>query len=276
MLIPKIIHYVWVGDPNKKPKMFYRCLESWKKFAPDYEIVEWNENNFDFNVSRYAREAYEMKKYGFVPDYIRAKVLADCGGFYFDTDVELVKPLDDLLENEFVISFENGAYVETAVLGSQKGHPFAQMMADFYIDFPFKKKNGELNTTPSTPIWTYFLRKHYGLKMKNRTQELKRVDGVDESKVTVFANDYFCPINYTTKEMKKTENTYAIHYFDASWFDKKLKRSEKFLRGLYKTVGSGIFTMFTRSYARSKGRMVERFLKAQKKEQRKFEKQKRG
>ena len=261
MAIPKIIHYVWVGDPNKKPKMFYRCLESWKKFAPDYEIIEWNEQNFDFNVSRYAREAYEMKKYGFVPDYIRAKILETVGGFYFDTDVELIRPLDDILDNEFVISFENGAYVETAVLGAQKGHPFAKLMADFYIDYPFKTKNGKFNATPSTPIWTHFLKKHYGLKLKNETQYLSRIDGVDVSKVTVFQNDYFCPINYTTKEILLTDNTYTIHYFDASWFDKKLKASEKFLRALYKVVRGGIFTIFTRMYTNAVGQKIERYLK---------------
>ena len=265
MAIPKIIHYVWVGDPNKKPKMFYRCLESWKKFAPDYQIIEWNENNFDFNVARYSREAYELKKYGFVADYIRVKVLEECGGFYFDTDVELVKPLDDLLNNSLLISFENGAYVETAVLGAEKGHPLAKLMADFYVNYPFKKKNGSFNATPNTPIWTYFLRKYYGLKMKNKLQSLTRIDGNDNSNVTVLPNDYFCPINYTTKEMKLTANTYAIHYFDASWFDKKLKRSEKFLRGLYKFIGKGFFTMLTRIYARNVGRKVEKHLKNQKK-----------
>ena len=261
MAIPKIIHYVWVGDPNKKPPMFYRCLESWKKFAPDYEIIEWNEDNFNFNVSRYAREAYELKKYGFVSDFIRAKVLYEIGGFYLDTDVELVKPLDDLLDNKFVCSFENEAYVETSVIGVEKGHPLVKIISDLYIDLPFKRKDGSCDATPNTPILTHFLRKHYGLKMKNHTQRLKRIDKNDESEVTVFSNDYFCPINYTTKEMMKTENTYAIHYFDASWFDKKLKTSEKFLKGLYKIVGKKFFASLTRVYVKIQGRKIETFLK---------------
>ncbi len=259
-MIPKKIHYCWFGR-GEKPKLAQKCIASWHKYCPDYEIIEWNEDNFDLDANPYTRWCYDNRKYAFLSDYARLLIIGDYGGFYFDTDVELIRPLDDLLDNEFVISFENGAYVETAVLGAQKGHPFAKLMADFYIDYPFKTKNGKFNATPSTPIWTHFLKKHYGLKLKNETQNLSRIDGVDDSKVTVFQNDYFCPINYTTKEILLTNNTYAIHYFDASWFDKKLKASEKFLRALYKVVRGGIFTIFTRIYANSVGQKIERYLK---------------
>ena len=153
MNIPKIIHYVWLGD-KKKPELFYRCLESWKKYCPDYEIKEWNEKNFDFSQSRFAKEAYSQKKWGFVPDYIRAKVLYDYGGIYLDTDVELTKSFDNLLNNEFLISFENNVYLETAVLASRPKHPFLKKMCDFYINHPFIKGNGKIDYTPSTPIWT--------------------------------------------------------------------------------------------------------------------------
>lgn len=260
MKIPKKIHYVWVGDPNKKSQQFYDCLASWKKYCPDYEIIEWNENNFDINASIYAKQSYELKKYGFVPDYIRAKVLYEHGGIYLDTDVELTKPLDDLLDNEFLISFENEVYVETAVLASVKGHPFAKMMSDFYVKYPFIYK-GKPDTTPSTPMWTCFLKKYYGLKLKNHTQVLNKIDDPTSPTVTVLASDYFCPINYTTKEMNKTENTYAIHYFGATWFTSKQKKRERFLKGVYKFFGKKIFAGFTKIYVSNVNRKLKKRIK---------------
>ena len=246
-MIPKIIHFVWCGG-GKKSELFYRCLESWKKFCPDYKIMEWNEDNFDISASLYSSQAYSKKKFGFVPDYIRAKVLYDYGGIYVDTDVEITKSFDDLLENDFLISFENGAYLETAVLGSIPHHPFLKKMCDFYTDHPYIKANGKLDLTPSTPIWTSFLMKYYGLKPKAENQKLHDLENQNLPSVTVFNSDYFCPINYTTKELKTTENTYAIHYFDASWFSKKLKTREKFLKGIYKVFGKNMFAFFTRRY----------------------------
>lgn len=247
MNIPKIIHYVWLGD-KEKPELFYRCLESWKKYCPDYEIKEWNEKNFDFSESRFAKEAYSQKKWGFVPDYIRARVLHDFGGIYLDTDVEITKPFDDLLDNEFLISFENDVYLETAVLASKPKHPFLKKMCNFYKNHPFIKKNGKIDYTPSTPIWTCFLEKYYNLKLKSSNQLLK--SNIDESTVTVLSNEYFCPINYTTKKLNKTENTYAIHYFDASWFSNKLKTREKFLKFLYSAIGEKTFSFFTKLYVK--------------------------
>ena len=268
MSIPKIIHYVWVGDPNKKSQLFYKCLESWKKYCPDWEIREWNESNVDIDKSLYAKEAYSLKKYGFVPDYIRAKILYDCGGVYLDTDVELTKSLNDLIENDFLISFENEVHLETAVLGSCKGHPFAKMMTDFYISYPYII-DGKPDFTPSTPIWTNFLKKYYGLKLKNSYQKLSLLpeykDKVSEDElsktVTILPRDYFCPLNYTTKELKKTENTYAIHYFDASWFSKKFSKREKFLKCLYKIFGKKIFSFFTKSYVKSVNKKLEKRIK---------------
>ena len=101
-MIPKIIHYVWLGK-KEKPKLFYKCLDSWKKFCPDYEIKEWNEDNFDFSDNKFAMQAYSLKKYGYVADYIRVKVLNEFGGIYLDTDVEIIKSFDQLLKNDFFL-----------------------------------------------------------------------------------------------------------------------------------------------------------------------------
>ena len=256
MAIPKIIHYIWLGK-KEKPELFYRCLESWKKFCPDYEIKEWNEDNFDFSASPYAMQAYKNKKWGFVTDYIRVEILKKYGGFYLDTDVELVKSFYSLLDKQFVISFENGAYCETAVQGCVPNHPIPTLMRDFYLNHNIENKNGKLDLTPNTPIITYFLRKYFGLKMKNKTQELNFVLNKDIT-ATVFSSDYFCPINYTTKKMKQTENTIAVHYFNATWFTKKIKTREKVLRCIYYIFTPWLFTWFTRIYTKNIGRKVKK------------------
>lgn len=182
------------------------------------------------------------------------------GGVYLDTDVELTKPLDELLDNDFLVSFENDTHIETAVLASVKGHPFAKMMSDFYLNYPFIY-NGKADTTPSPPIWTHFLKKYYGMKLKNSYQTLHKLDEPQSPTITLLPREYFCPINFTTKEMHKTENTYAIHYFGATWFTAKLKRQEKFLKGVYKVFGKRIFASFTRAYVKSVSKKITQRLK---------------
>lgn len=258
-MIPKIIHYVWFGG-GEKPELLQNCLKSWQKHCPDYEIKEWNESNFDVSVNKFASEALKHKKYGYVADYIRIAVLKKYGGIYLDTDVEIVKPFDDLLSNDFMISFENGAYCETAVLGSVPNHPLLDKLKQFYEHRSFLIK-GKPDLTPNTPIITSFLMKYYGLKPKASTQKLCDLENKNNPTVTVYNYDYFCPINYTTKKLNKTQNTYAIHYFDASWFTKKLKTREKFLKAVYNIFGAKIFTFFTRRYLMTVYKRVNKELK---------------
>lgn len=258
-MIPKIIHFVWCGG-GKKSELFYRCLESWKKFCPDYKIMEWNEDNFDISASEFAKQAYENKKFGYVADYIRVAVLKKYGGIYLDTDVEIIKPINDLLDNDFILSFENEAYLETAFLGSIPNHPLLDKLEKYY-HFKQFLKHGKPDLTPNTPLITSFLMKYYGLKPKAENQKLYSLENQNLPTVTVFNSDYFCPINYTTKELKTTENTYAIHYFDASWFSQNLKTRERFLKGIYKVFGKNIFAFFTRRYLYSVYRKLKKDFK---------------
>lgn len=258
--IPKIIHYVWLGR-GKKPEMFYRCLESWKKFCPDYEIREWNEDNFDFSENVYASQAYSLKKYAFVSDYIRVKVLRDYGGIYFDIDVELTKPIDDVLDSEFVVGFENNVHCGTATLASVPNHSFINLMCEFYEVKPYILKNGKIDVTPNTPICTYFLKKYYGLKLNNTKQVLHSAYGDKYGTVTVYPRDFFSPINYTTRKMKQTENTHAIHYFSASWFVNKMQVREKFLRVIYYIFTPYVFEGFTRMYVKTVFNKMAKFEK---------------
>ena len=115
MKIPKVIHYCWFGG-NPKPKLVQKCIHSWKKYCPDYEIIEWNESNFDISsCPLYVRQAYDVKKWAFVSDYARLKIIHTCGGIYLDTDVELIKSLDSLLEYNAFFGFEDGKYVATGL-----------------------------------------------------------------------------------------------------------------------------------------------------------------
>lgn len=248
--IPKIIHYVWLGKGNK-PEQFYKCLESWKKFCPDYVIKEWNEDNFDFSHNKYCMQAYKEKKYGFVADYIRVMVLNEYGGVYLDTDVEIVKNLDEFLNQDYVIGFENNVHCETAVMASIKNHKFLKILIDYYEIKEFINKKGKMDLTPNTPLLTYFLKYNYGLKLNNKKQVLNyKFDKNEEQTISVFPQDYFSPINYTTRKLKLTSNSYTIHYFSATWFTKKLNFQEKFLRGVYYTFSPALFKVFTRIWVR--------------------------
>lgn len=148
MSIPKIIHYCWFGGGAISPEN-RKCMESWKKYCPDYKIIEWNDQNFDISTNRYAQQAYEAKKYAFVSDYVRLAVLYEYGGIYLDTDVELVRPLDELLELPGFMGFQTNNEVATGLgFGARKGNSVVQALLRDYdaLDFYSRK----LRVTPKT------------------------------------------------------------------------------------------------------------------------------
>ena len=176
--IPKKIHYCWVGG-TAKPKSVQYCIDSWKKYCPDYEIIEWNEDNYDFSKNRYMKEAYDNKKWGFVPDYARLDIIYQHGGIYMDTDVEMVANLDDLLEYEGFFGFENtgnGQYYVNCGhgFGAVANHPIVKAARDLYDNIHFVNQDGTLNMIPS-PQYTTQTLLEYGLVANNKDQELDRV-----------------------------------------------------------------------------------------------------
>lgn len=227
--IPKIIHYCWFGG-NPLPEMAIRCIESWKKYCPDYEIIEWNEHNFDLDINDYVKEAYESKKWAFVSDVARLYALVNHGGIYMDTDVEVIKPLDDLLEFEAFSGFESEKRIPTGIMACEKGHRmFAELLQEYEGEH-FKQEDGSLDmTTNVTRITNTCLK--YGLKLNNQFQ---CVNGF-----TLLPKDYLCPKDYETKEINITKNTYTIHHFDGSWHSKEdvyfdyLRMKFKFPQGSY-------------------------------------------
>lgn len=218
--ISKKIHYCWFGG-NPLPENAKKCIESWKKFCPDYEIIEWNESNFDFSDCEYARQAYDAKKWAFVSDYARFKILYENGGVYFDTDVELIKPIDDIiLEGAFMGVEDKTEIIVNPGLGlaMQKDSLFCKEMLIRYSQKKFVRDDGSYNTTTIVDYTTELL-KEYGLKKQN---VLQKVNGIN-----IYPNDYFNPKDFITGQISITKNTRSIHYFDGSWFTDEEKYSHK-------------------------------------------------
>ena len=187
-MIPKKIHYCWFGG-NSLPELATKCIDSWKKFCPDYEIIEWNESNFDINCCDYVREAYQAKKWAFVSDYARFKILYENGGLYFDTDVEMIKSLDDIISNGGFMGRESDADVSVAPglgLAVSPGLELYREILDFYHKQHFINKDGNLNLNTVVDYTTEILLK-YGLK---NTEEIQQIAGIN-----IYPKEYFCPIS---------------------------------------------------------------------------------
>lgn len=207
-MIPKIIHYCWFGG-SIKPKLVKKCIASWEKFCPDYEIIEWNESNYDVTKNQYMREAYEAKKWGFVSDLARKDIIYQYGGIYFDTDVEIIRPLDGFLTLEGFMGTEKPGVVATGLcLGAVPKHPLIKELCDVYKDKHFINENGSYNLTTCLEYENPVLAEH-GFQPENIEQEICGIH--------IFPTDCFCPQAGYATEINITENTYTIHHYMASW-----------------------------------------------------------
>ena len=223
----KKIHYCWFGGAPF-PEIVIKCMESWKKFCPDYKIVEWNESNFNIHCCKYVEEAYNAKKWAFVSDYCRFFVLYNYGGVYLDTDVELIKTIDDLPEN--FVGFEDKETCNSGLIrGAQKGDMICEKMLKSYNDDAFILEDGSLNLKTVCERETDIL-KLYGLKGNGCMQNV--------CGTTFFPKDYFSPKDYVTQKVHITERTYSIHHYAYSWQGEKENISSKIYRCLYKIFGA--------------------------------------
>lgn len=235
MSIPKIIHYCWVGGMPKPQSVLY-CIESWKRCCPDYEIREWNESNYDFKKNEYMRQAYEAKRWGFVPDYARLDIVYEHGGIYFDTDVEMLRSFDELLEQDGFMGFENTGDGEYFVncghgFGAAPHHKVIRTARDLYNTISFLNADGTPNMLASPHFTTQTLRE-FGLVQENRDQQLPGM--------TVYASDVLCPKNFRTGKIKKTQRTVSIHHFAASWVDEKIKVEMAHQQKIRNTFGTAL------------------------------------
>lgn len=211
-MIPKIIHYCWFGG-NPMPELAEKCLESWKKHCLDYAIIRWDESNFDLSACpKYVRQAYEAKKWAFVTDYVRLKVVYDRGGIYLDTDVELKKSLDEFLPYGAYFGFEGNKYINTGLgFGAEKGASILEELMADYQDISFRREGGSLDLTPCPERNTdVFLRR--GLRPDGSRQILL-------GNVLVLPPACLCPFSDYNGRLTVTEDTVSIHWYGASWFD---------------------------------------------------------
>ena len=227
-MIPKKIHYCWFGRGEKSGQM-QKCMASWKKFCPDYEIIEWNEDNFDIRANPYTRTCYEQKKYAFLTDYLRLKIIYEEGGLYFDTDVEVLRSFDDLLKEPFFLGYETDKYVNTGQgFGAEAGNPIvAQMLAEYE-----PLLDGQHGMT-GCPILNTEALKKFGLRQDGSFQQF--ADGV------VYPADYFNPYDDPTGKLSKTKNTYSIHWYGKSWMDKKTVLRSKLMKPVHRLLGKNFF-----------------------------------
>lgn len=226
-MIPKIIHYCWFGR-NPLPELAQKCIASWKKYLPDYEIKEWNEDNFDVNIIPYTAEAYAQKKYAFVSDYARFWILHKYGGIYFDTDVEVIRPIDDIIARGNFMGFETdpnpakgdaseGSVAPGLGLGVNPGLGIIGKMMHYYDGQHFEFVPGGIGQLTIVHIATEVMEKA-GLKQEEGIQK------VDD--VWVYPAEYFCPINLTTGRIHVQPNTRTIHHYAGTWQDKHFSFKE--------------------------------------------------
>lgn len=210
-MIPKTIHYCWFGRGELTP-LAKKCIASWRQFFPGYEIKEWNEDNFDVNIILYTADAYKAGKYAFVSDYARFWVLYHFGGVYFDTDVEVIRPMDDVLEKGAFMGFEllgaKPAIAPGLGLAAEPGMNIYSSILNRYEQMSFFSANGDINSYTMIPMVTDLLRE-MGLA-GNGT--IERIAGVD-----IYPPDWFNPFDDATGRLRKTENTRTIHWFAKSW-----------------------------------------------------------
>ena len=227
-MIPKKIHYCWFGhgDLSSKAK---KCIQSWKKYCPDYEIIEWNEKNFDIDQNEYTKKVYYEKKYAFLSDYARLKIIYEQGGIYLDLDVEIIKPLDDLLDNEAYFGFETDQHINTGVgFGAEAHNKVVKVLLDEYDQL----LDGKHDVIGCPVLNTQGLIK-LGLILDGKLQELPNC--------VVYPVDYFNPYDDPTGRLNKTKNTYSIHWYAKSWLDKKTIIRSTLTKPLHRLLGTDFF-----------------------------------
>lgn len=238
-MIPKKIHYCWFGR-NSLPASAKKCIKSWKKYFPDYEIIEWNEDNYDVNKIPYTAQAYDAKKYAFVSDYARFDILYREGGIYFDTDVEVIRPFDDILANGAFMGCEiDGQENDTQIqvnpglgIAVAPGLGMYKDILDFYGTQMFLNSDGSFNTETVVKKTTKLLIE----------RGLKNIKGIQRvADITIYPKEYFNPLNSNTGVLDKTENTHSIHWYAMTWLSPANRLKSKITRPLHKLLGEDFF-----------------------------------
>jgi hypothetical protein len=227
-IIPKTIHYCWFGG-NEKPNIVKSCIDSWTQKLSDYQFIEWNESNFDIECNTYVQEAYKARKFAFVSDYARAYALYHYGGIYLDTDVEVFKSFDDLLEHDSFWGFEQENFIATSTIGAAKGNQLLKQFVDSYEDIGFKREDGSYNDLTNVAMISEILQS-MGLVLNGEYQEIEGIGAF-------YPQTYFSPYDYINCRKFITEHTYAIHYFHKSWLPPKVRLKSNIKNLAAKIIG---------------------------------------
>lgn len=223
--IPKIIHYCWFGN-NPKPSQHIKYIEGWRKFCPDYEIIEWNEKNYDVGKNRYMKQAYEAKAWGFVPDYIRKDVIYNFGGIYLDTDVEMIRNFDDLLYQDGFCGFEWDKVNFGLGFGARKGLPIIKELRDQYNNLIFEfKPRKEMKIGPDYETEKLV---ESGLM---RNGEYQIVEGL-----TIYPMEVLTGTTWYNDQYLKTDKTYSVHHYAGSWVDDEYRQKQNAVKRLFKVA----------------------------------------
>lgn len=213
--IPKIIHYCWFG-PNQLPKKEQSCMASWSKFFPDYEIKKWNESTFPLDKHPFAKQAYDIGKYAFVSDYVRAYVVYEQGGLYFDTDLEVKKDFSEFLKySEGVLGFETSKYVGTAMMAFIPKHPIMNSFLNYYKNKNFVNERGQIEITANPAILKDILI-DYGFVFNGEEQMVNNI--------FIYPRSHFFPKKISDGNFRITDETYTIHHFEGSWLTERQKK----------------------------------------------------
>ena len=230
----KKIHYCWFGG-KKLPKEVEKCIATWKKFLPDYEIKEWNESNFDINTCTFVKEAYENKKWAFVSDYVRIYALYHEGGIYFDTDMKITKDVSNIVDKEMFLGYEDSGYVGTAVIGvKEKNNKYIKEILDYYNRI--EHFDADIIYNYANPVIITRILKKYDNKVDEKGIR------IFDNNVYIYPRDYFYPLSYNYAERVFTDNTCMVHLFSATWTDKGEKRTI----GIYRKFGPDVGKVLNR------------------------------
>lgn len=220
--IPKKIHYCWFGG-NPLPDNVKKYIRGWEENCPDYELVRWDESNFDINSNLFVKEAYENKKWAFVSDYVRLFVLYEYGGIYMDSDVEVIKTFDPFLKHRAFTGCESEKLCVTGTMGAERRHPWIGLLLAEYKNKRFIQPNGKLDMSPNTNLITNLTIDNFGWERVNRYQLLRE-------DIHIYPFEYFCAKNFSDGKINVTSNTVTIHHFSGSWLTKNKKLKKLFIR----------------------------------------------
>lgn len=230
-MIPKVIHYCWFGR-KPKPKLAEKCIASWKKYCPDYEITEWNEDNFDVNQYAYTKFCYDNKLWAYLSDFVRLEVVFNHGGIYFDTDVEVIRTFDDLLKYDAFYGFENASNLASGLgFGAVKNHRSLEMMRNAYL--AMEPDQGGKYTMVGCPRLNTDALKKYGITVNGQEQCV--------GNVKILPVECLNPYDDATGRLNKTDKTYSIHWFAKSALSRKTILISKLTRPFHRLFGPNCF-----------------------------------